>query len=153
MIHLTVRPAAPADVTALRAIEITCFGPAAWGAALIGAAIADPAQDVLLSTSGDAYGVVRVVEKTADLDRIAAMPQARRQGTGRGMLAHLIDHAMRRGANRMLLEVAEDNAAALALYASAGFTQIHRRRQYYPDGTDAVIMELELTERAIEEPR
>ena len=40
----------------------------------------------------------------------------------------------------MLLEVAADNDAAQALYASAGFVEIARRPGYYPGGRDAVVM-------------
>ena len=46
---------------------------------------------------------------------------------------------VRRGA-RMLLEVRADNTAALAFYAAEGFVEIARRRRYYRDGTDAVVL-------------
>jgi len=141
LIHPIVRPATAEDVRALLAIEVECFGTGAWGASLLESALDDPAQDVVLTTSGDAYGVVRVVDDTADLDRIAAMPQVRRLGVGRGLLDHLLDHAATRGARRMLLEVAADNAGGLALYEAAGFQQIHRRVRYYPGGVDALVME------------
>lgn len=136
-----LRPATTEDLPALLDIEARCFGAGAWSAATLERAIADPAQDVALTQDGDAYAVVRVVDDTADLDRIAALPQVRRQGAARGLLAHLTEHAVRRGARRMLLEVAEDNAAAIALYASVGFTEIHRRRRYYAGGVDALVME------------
>ena len=41
-----------------------------------------------------------------------------------------------------LLEVAATNDAALRLYAAEGFTEIDRRRRYYRDGADAVVMRL-----------
>jgi len=43
------------------------------------------------------------------------------------------------GVSRLLLEVAEDNDAARALYAAAGFTGIARRPAYYrrPDAPAA----------------
>jgi ribosomal-protein-alanine N-acetyltransferase len=44
----------------------------------------------------------------------------------------------------MLLEVSAANQAALALYEAAGFEEIDRRRRYYRDGTDAVVMRLRL---------
>ena len=34
-----------------------------------------------------------------------------------------------------------DNDAALAFYAGEGFVEIDRRRGYYRDGSDAVVME------------
>jgi ribosomal-protein-alanine N-acetyltransferase len=56
--------------------------------------------------------------------------------------------AAARGATRLFLEVADDNAAALALYARAGFSEAGRRPGYYarPDGVrqDALILALNL---------
>lgn len=141
-----IRPATPGDVLALLALEVECFGMSAWGAVSLQSAIDDPAQDVLLTATGDAYGVVRVVDGTADLDRIAVRPVVRRSGVARGLLHELTDHAVRRGARRMLLEVAADNDGALALYGAAGFEEIHRRRGYYPAGVDAVIMQRSLAD-------
>ena len=46
----------------------------------------------------------------------------------------------------MLLEVADHNTAAIALYGSFGFGTISRRGRYYPDGADALVMELEIKE-------
>ena len=40
--------------------------------------------------------------------------------------------------------MAEGNAAALAFYAAEGFTEVARRRRYYRDGADAVVMQRDL---------
>jgi ribosomal-protein-alanine N-acetyltransferase len=48
----------------------------------------------------------------------------------------------------VLLEVRADNGPALAFYARTGFAEIHRRRRYYRDGTDAIVLELDLRHRA-----
>ena len=135
------RPATSDDVTAILAIEVECFGSGAYGAPTIAASIEDEHQDMLIDSSGHAYGVARAVGDTADLDRVAVLAAVRRSGVARGLLGDLMVRAAGRGATRMLLEVAEDNAAALALYAAAGFVPIHRRRRYYPGGIDAVVMQ------------
>jgi ribosomal-protein-alanine N-acetyltransferase len=44
------------------------------------------------------------------------------------------------GADRLLLEVREDNAGALSFYAARGFVEVDRRPRYYRDGTTAVVM-------------
>ena len=46
------------------------------------------------------------------------------------------------GADRLLLEVREDNAGALAFYAARGFVEIDRRPRYYRDGATAVVLAL-----------
>ena len=45
------------------------------------------------------------------------------------------------GTRRVFLEVAANNAAALALYSRKGFVPCGRRPGYYAGGVDAAIME------------
>ena len=52
----------------------------------------------------------------------------------------MVDAARRTVADRLLLEVREDNREALAFYAGQGFVEIDRRPRYYADGTTAVVM-------------
>ena len=67
-----------------------------------------------------------------------------RRGIGRTLVEALIELARSKGARRLFLDVAESNAAALALYARLGFEQMGRRKAYYrhPDGRqeDALLM-------------
>jgi ribosomal protein S18 acetylase RimI-like enzyme len=44
----------------------------------------------------------------------------------------------------MLLEVSAGNEPAIALYEQAGFAEIDRRRRYYRDGSDALVLAREL---------
>ena len=55
-------------------------------------------------------------------------------------MAAAIATATRYGAKSMFLEVSLTNIAAQALYGRMGFTQVGRRRRYYPDGADALVM-------------
>jgi ribosomal-protein-alanine N-acetyltransferase len=48
--------------------------------------------------------------------------------------------AAERGCRTIMLEVRAGNEPALALYARHGFTPLSRRRRYYPDGEDALIL-------------
>jgi ribosomal-protein-alanine N-acetyltransferase len=63
-------------------------------------------------------------------------------------MAAAMESAMVAGAARMFLEVADDNAAALALYAALGFTQVGVRPRYYERGDgmwgDARVLSLAL---------
>jgi ribosomal-protein-alanine N-acetyltransferase len=45
-----------------------------------------------------------------------------------------------RGAAAMFLEVSDRNLPARALYAAAGFAEVGRRRRYYADGSDALVL-------------
>jgi ribosomal-protein-alanine N-acetyltransferase len=61
------------------------------------------------------------------------------------LLGETVRLARADGADRVLLEVREDNVAALAFYAARGFTELARRPRYYRDGATAVVLELPLT--------
>ena len=75
---------------------------------------------------------------------LAVDPQYRQIGCGGRLLRALLQRAHQQGARQATLEVAADNAAALALYAAEGFMTTGCRSRYYSDGRDALIQWLEL---------
>lgn len=111
---------------------------------LAAAADAGPAHGTgpgpaLAGVAGMALGPV------CDVLSLAVDPTARRRGLGRALLAELLTQAWSAGAERVLLEVAADNEAALALYAAAGFEAVRRRVGYYagpegPGSVDALVL-------------
>ncbi|GAA1181147.1 ribosomal protein S18-alanine N-acetyltransferase [Nesterenkonia xinjiangensis] len=82
----------------------------------------------------------------ADVQTIAVAPEAQGRGLGTTMLHLVVDTARDLGAEQVLLEVRSDNDGAQGLYRREGFTHIHTRRRYYPDGADALIMQKPLTD-------
>lgn len=138
-----IRRATGADVARIVTIEAECFGADAWSEQLVREQLAADHRDVLIDDD-IAYGVVSVLGDVADLDRLAVLPFARRRGVAGGLIEQLIEATRDRGAERVLLEVAADNAAAIGLYESSGFETISARKGYYPGGVDALIMELTL---------
>ena len=66
-----------------------------------------------------------------ELLSIGVVPRYRRSGVARTLLAESLAIFQVQGAERVYLEVAEDNPTAKALYLSAGFTQTGCRRDYY----------------------
>ncbi|MFP4537913.1 MAG: GNAT family N-acetyltransferase [Dichotomicrobium sp.] len=73
----------------------------------------------------------RVVADEAEVLSCGVAHDFRRQGMARGLLIAVLSEARSRGAERMFLEVAEDNHAALALYEGSGFFCVGRREAYY----------------------
>ena len=63
-------------------------------------------------------------------DREFTAPDHRRQGIGRMLLDHFMDHARNIGASRVHLEVREGNPAVI-MYRQAGFNFAGRRPKYY----------------------
>lgn len=139
-----IRHAVLTDLGALTEVESACFSGDAWSPALVESELSGGTRSVLLAcddTGVLGYGSVGVVEDVADLQRIAILPDARRQGLGRELLEELLAKAAGLGATRILLEVAAANEPAIGLYESFGFASISRRRGYYADGSDALVME------------
>lgn len=93
------------------------------------------------------YSVVMIGAGEAHLLNLSIAAQWQRRGLGSELLQFVLGHARECAAARIFLEVRPSNAAALALYARAGFVRIGVRRGYYPDrgaGEDAIVMELVL---------
>lgn len=140
------RPASDSDVAAIARIEQACFGPSAWSESLVADEVRSGRHVVLVADDLTGYGAISLAGDVADLDRIAVLPAARGLGVARELLTALVDSARDLDAERMLLEVAADNVAAIGLYASFGFDTISRRRGYYAGGVDALVMELAIAE-------
>ena len=81
-----------------------------------------------------------IVAEIAELQRIAVTESHRRTGLAAAMLEAIITRARAGLADRLLLEVRENNEAAIAFYAGHGFVEIDRRARYYRDGTTAIVM-------------
>ena len=65
---------------------------------------------------------------------------SRRKGLGRLCMTKLLDVLADQSVEELWLEVRNDNIAARQLYLSMGARESGRRRRYYPDGTDAILM-------------
>ena len=79
-----------------------------------------------------AYGVLMLGPGEAQLLNLSVIPEARREGLGRALLAQFIDDARRLSAEQFFLEVRIGNLPAIALYEAAGFAPVARRAGYYP---------------------
>lgn len=82
---------------------------------------------------GDArsFAVIRVILDEVELLTIATHPDHQRQGLARQVMTDWMAQACARGAAHAFLEVAADNADALALYNHFGFARSGIRRLYY----------------------
>ncbi len=133
-------PAALPGAAAMAAIHAASFPPAeAWPEAAFATQLGLPGVFARLDPRGGLV-LARCVGDEAEILSLAVAPAARRHGIGRTLLAGALAAAAARGARAVFLEVAATNAPARALYAGAGFTEIGRRRGYYADGTDALVL-------------
>lgn len=86
------------------------------------------------------YAGLSVQAPDADVQTIAIDSQFQGHGLGGQLLEVMLNRARELGVRSVFLEVRNDNSAAIALYAKYGFEKISERRNYYPDGTSAIIM-------------
>ena len=97
-------------------------------AAMIRAESVDLAASLVALDEGQVMAAA-LVARRGKVARVAAMgvaTVARRQGLGRQILIQAIDEARIRGETKMILEVIEQNPAAIALYEGLGFVKQHR---------------------------
>lgn len=130
----------PADAPDAARLHALAF-PAgeAWGPNAIRLMLEMPGAFGVLRP-GQGFVLCRVAADEAEILTLAVMPDARRQGIGGALLAEAMAGAVVRGAGAMFLEVSDRNAAARALYAGAGFEEVGRRKRYYGDGADALVL-------------
>ena len=144
-----IRAAVAADVADVADLEQDNLGPDAWSEGLIATGVTGDLPTVVylvaeLDGRVVGYAAASIVADIAELQRIAVDPAYRRRGLAAALVTRVVALATTEGADRLLLEVREDNAGALAFYTAAGFDEIDRRRRYYRDGATAVVLRREL---------
>jgi len=87
-----------------------------------------------------AYALFLRLPGESELLRVATRPEQRGRGLATRLLVRALRVLERSGRPRTHLEVARDNAPAVALYERLGFFVSGIRRRYYADGSDAVTM-------------
>lgn len=83
------------------------------------------------------YMSMQVCCDEGDIMRVAVLPQFRRFGIGRALLAKCFeDNAF----HAVFLDVRENNTPAIKLYESFGFEKIGLRKNYYANPTENAVM-------------
>jgi ribosomal-protein-alanine N-acetyltransferase len=150
-----LRVAGVDDLDAIMAIESSTFGTDAWTATAMLSDLASTHTHYLVGfhpetpelIEGYAGLLAPAGSGDGDIQTIAVADSGRRTGLGRILMLALIEEARTRRAKQIFLEVRADNPGAQQLYLTLGFTEIAVRPHYYqPDGVDAVIMRLEVSE-------
>ena len=120
-----------------------------WSRGSFADALASGYEAWIMHRAGEPIGysiVLNVLDESHLLD-IGVVAAVQGQGFGRQFLDWLCERARQRGSDSFFLEVRPSNIAALRLYERFGFTEIGRRRGYYPAAEgreDAIVMRLAL---------
>jgi [ribosomal protein S18]-alanine N-acetyltransferase len=107
----------------------------------IESSLSDPTVAVLADGSIAGYLCLKQVVDEAEILDVAVRGALRGKGIGRLLVQHALSASGSRGASFVSLEVRVSNEEAIALYRRAGFREIGRRKRYYENGEDAILME------------
>jgi ribosomal-protein-alanine N-acetyltransferase len=141
---MRLEPLRASDIDEVLLIEEDLFGAERWTAGMLESELKQGnyylvARDETGAVAG--YAGLAMAVPEAWVNNIAVRRDLQRRGIGRTLLEALLAEASRRGARRVLLEVAVDNQPAQDLYARYGFEVVNVRRRYYqPSNRDALVM-------------
>jgi ribosomal-protein-alanine N-acetyltransferase len=131
--RVDIVPALSDDAPALAALHATCFDDP-WQAELIARVVGSPGGFGVVARALDApigFALCRSTANEGEVLTLCVEASMRRQGIGRALLRATLDQVKTRDLAHLFLEVAEDNVAARALYASHDFRMVGRRSAYY----------------------
>ena len=147
--RVKIRLAGPQEAEELAAVHRAAFGEAkGWSADDIRRMLAIEGTEALLAWCDGVLPcgmiITRMMWEDGEILTLGVRPEFRRLGIGGRLLASALNGMVMQGVNRVFLEVAETNAAAIRLYEDAGFEIMGRRPNYYleEDGrqVDALMM-------------
>lgn len=121
----------------MSALTAQVFPDAPWSVSDLRAHLENDNSILLTRSAG--FLLAHHVAPEAEILVLAVDPIARRQGIATALVRALFEQV-----ETVFLDVAADNAPALALYAGLGFVETGRRTRYYTradrDRVDAVLM-------------
>jgi ribosomal-protein-alanine N-acetyltransferase len=139
---LRFRPLTPDDARELSYIELEIF-PLPWSENSLRSCLE------LANVDGEAaiavnqivgYLFAQYAYDEAHILNLGVHPDFRRKGIAKSLLKRFLDRLHERRTKSCNLEVRLGNRIAQKLYYSQGFAPLFVRKNYYPDGEDALIL-------------
>ena len=146
---ITYRDANSMDIPVLVSLDKELFPYSPWSAGQYREEISAPTRRfiVALDEGQNIVGYAGVFAPggaEADILTVGVIAQHRGQGIARQLMAGITKWAIDQGSIAMMLEVKTDNAAAIGLYESLGYSKLNIRKDYFGSGLDALVMRKEL---------
>ncbi|HEX9024525.1 MAG TPA: ribosomal protein S18-alanine N-acetyltransferase [Geobacteraceae bacterium] len=145
---MAIRPMTEDDLEAVQAIERASF-PRPWNREHFLDELKSPHAFPLAAVAGDGtvigYIFPRLLLDEGEILNVAVARACCGRGVGRRLVQRAIADCRKGGAVFVSLEVRCSNTAAISLYRRLGFTETGRRRRYYENGEDAILMDYHFT--------
>jgi ribosomal-protein-alanine N-acetyltransferase len=146
----TIETVSAHDAAWLSDVHASAFPPAErWSADVVALQLGLPNVFGLCDSRGGMI-LMRVAADEAEVLTLAVSPTVRRKGVAHRLLHAAMRQVIANGVRRIFLEVAVTNRPARALYEQSGFQRVGQRRRYYADGTDALVLCVDLDAEADE---
>jgi ribosomal-protein-alanine N-acetyltransferase len=147
-----IREYAPADLSALYALDQVCFVPEIAYSLEELQYFIEQRDSLTLVAQAEQVAGFSIVERPhtrsryfAHLITMDVAPAWRKQGVGSALMRAMEIRLLEERISRIRLEVAVDNLPAQRFYRSFGYEERGRVEAYYPGNVDALVMEKELS--------
>lgn len=141
--RISVRPPQLGDARALAEAELECFSDPWPPQFFMSEILADGRFNrLLVDSAGRMVAYLFCAWQYLDLHvlKVATLPEFRRTGLARRLMALAEDHAVEMGGESLTLEVRESNGAAIAMYEMLEYDRAGISAGYYQNGESAVVM-------------
>ena len=146
---ITYRDANSMDIPVLVSLDKELFPYSPWSSGQYREEISAPTRRfiVALDEGQNIVGYAGVFAPggaEADILTVGVISKYRGRGIARELMAGITKWAIDQGSIAMMLEVKTDNAAAISMYESLGYSKLNIRKDYFGSGLDALVMRREL---------
>ncbi len=131
------------DLSEITAIEQACYSQP-WCVELFQRELDNPlAYAIVCLVEDEIAGYICFWDIAAEIEihNVATKPVLRGKGVGRALMDCVFSYIDSHGIDSAFLEVRSSNTTAIKLYEKFAFLTIDKRRHYYSDGEDALLME------------
>lgn len=137
-----IRFANLADIALLHKIHQSAFKKAWSEKTILNSLQGNRCHGIIIDAVGFILFEVNLDE--CEILTIAVDKAAQKNGIGKQLLAEMLGVCQHMQIKKVFLEVSEVNFAAIALYKKFTFIEYNRRKKYYSDKSDALLLRLEL---------
>ncbi|NLT40053.1 MAG: ribosomal protein S18-alanine N-acetyltransferase [Clostridiales bacterium] len=139
---MNVREIGTEQLDRVEELETLCFS-VPWSRETLVYSIEDPTQRWLGCFEGEkliGYLNVQFVADEGYVGNVAVDPGYRNRGAGIALMDELDRYASEHNIEKLMLEVRENNAPAIALYEKSGFERVGFRPGYYDSPREGAVL-------------